>query len=851
MTDRPPIARVIRLTQPQLDAMARHLFSIDQRRFPGVTIPIPPISTFGIMDGRQNYMLSADTLNRDSGIRHWAEAVAKLVSDPRYAAHFIDFANPEQSLRRLAAAAGRNPDAGPLGVAVINAYREQLKSGASKEQAFGHAMTTMLQDPVFLYRNETPFEGVTSTDGLQGRPRTTGRLSDVRYLEYLSFALADTSPAALGLDPAKARDYVGTPEATRETIARIQASPAGRGKLADFFRTWALIPEKAADFQVDQSAAPQYTEAVGREMLIQARQFLQERLSPPITKAYFAGRTVSAGNSTLAITPEISEQIHQHLVRNNYLNEDGTLSGNYMVARASGSFVPLPAALAPYTPQILALMPTNPTLASVVQDHRHPVSSPLAFLYTDPKTRLVNYEGKAGGLFGLPASITAIDRGRNDEWGNGYIQRSMFLARTVLGFPFTGIPEDVARELAAKSKITEEHFAGKKVTAGTNTLEITPAISRQIHQYLVQNQYLDENGALGGNYVIAKDGGSFAPLPAALAPYAPQIMALIDTAAKPAYDPQGFKDQGDFIETITAGNENCSSCHAAANPIGRAFMRIGAMAGLRIAYANGDAINTRTSFPVEAFGYTNVKAGDMISGLVVKKFEGIDGLYVQPANPNEAMRFLTETPFFRAKAAERMYTFYNLHEPTRDQLSLVTGAYDRLAQTQAMGGDLLGAMGMLLPREREHDPARSHEAAQFLYSPHILERHAQLYPARTRATPAGPLPEEIQRMQDLLRDVPAPRSPFFGKKSEMTPVESIPGLTTRVSEATSPEIKPVAWRPNGSDAYFDRLIAERFAPEELKLALAVKEATNEDPQDGPAQTPTRQSTETEEQVRTA
>ena len=105
-----------------------------------------------------------------------------------------------------------------------------------------------------------------------------------------------------------------------------------------------------------------------------------------------------------------------------------------------------------------------------------------------------------------------------------------------------GLQKEISESLSERPrKADESYFTGKVIkTAEGEVKVITDHIARQIYKYLLKNDYTDDNDGITATYHDAKKNDTLAPLPPELAPYAPQIVQLIDSvftdAALPSID---------------------------------------------------------------------------------------------------------------------------------------------------------------------------------------------------------------------------------------------------------------------------------------------------------------------------
>jgi len=94
----------------------------------------------------------------------------------------------------------------------------------------------------------------------------------------------------------------------------------------------------------------------------------------------------------------------------------------------------------------------------------------------------------------------------------------------------TGLQQEISENLSARPRqATEAYFTGKLMATEQGTVEVTPAMAKQIYRYLVKNDYTDDTDQVVDTYHDAKAQGALAELPDDLKPFGDQIFALIDT----------------------------------------------------------------------------------------------------------------------------------------------------------------------------------------------------------------------------------------------------------------------------------------------------------------------------------
>lgn len=96
--------------------------------------------------------------------------------------------------------------------------------------------------------------------------------------------------------------------------------------------------------------------------------------------------------------------------------------------------------------------------------------------------------------------------------------------------------EEVLYDRPRKASI--EYFSGKAVKQGEKVIKIDNQQARVIYQYLVRNNYIDEDENVTREYREDVQAGNLAPVPASLAPIADGVQALVQAV----YDDSVLKD---------------------------------------------------------------------------------------------------------------------------------------------------------------------------------------------------------------------------------------------------------------------------------------------------------------------
>lgn len=101
------------------------------------------------------------------------------------------------------------------------------------------------------------------------------------------------------------------------------------------------------------------------------------------------------------------------------------------------------------------------------------------------------------------------------------------------------LQEEISDALSARPrKADEAYFTGKVIKTETGTLQVTPALAKQIYKYLLKNDYTDESDQIAEAYHAAKKDQKLAALPEELAPHAEQVFLLIDSVFSASQLPQ-------------------------------------------------------------------------------------------------------------------------------------------------------------------------------------------------------------------------------------------------------------------------------------------------------------------------
>lgn len=121
---------------------------------------------------------------------------------------------------------------------------------------------------------------------------------------------------------------------------------------------------------------------------------------------------------------------------------------------------------------------------------------------------------------------------------------------------YAGFVSDLQKEIKADlyerpTKASVDYFTGKNIVIGDDTHSITAAEATAVYNYLVRNDYVDDNGSVTDTYRAAAELGSFAPLKPELEPLGENIHKLVQAI----FDPSILKEiAGNAHETKVKEN---------------------------------------------------------------------------------------------------------------------------------------------------------------------------------------------------------------------------------------------------------------------------------------------------------
>jgi type III restriction enzyme len=142
-----------------------------------------------------------------------------------------------------------------------------------------------------------------------------------------------------------------------------------------------------------------------------------------------------------------------------------------------------------------------------------------------------------------------------DACGESYVHGINVLT-VVASESYAGFVAELQSEIKSDlyerpTKASVEYFTGKIIQVGENMHTITAAEATAVYNYLVRNDYVDDNGVVTDTYRAAVEAGSLAPLKPELAPLAENIHKLVQAI----FDPSILKEMaGNGHETKVKDN---------------------------------------------------------------------------------------------------------------------------------------------------------------------------------------------------------------------------------------------------------------------------------------------------------
>lgn len=125
-----------------------------------------------------------------------------------------------------------------------------------------------------------------------------------------------------------------------------------------------------------------------------------------------------------------------------------------------------------------------------------------------------------------------------DVCGESYVH-SINVLTVIASESYAGFVSDLQSKIKEDlyerpTKASPEYFTGKIISIGDDTHTITAAEAMAIYNYLVRNDYIDDNGSVTDRYRATAEVGNFAPLKPELAPFAEGIQKLVQAIFDPS-----------------------------------------------------------------------------------------------------------------------------------------------------------------------------------------------------------------------------------------------------------------------------------------------------------------------------
>lgn len=94
---------------------------------------------------------------------------------------------------------------------------------------------------------------------------------------------------------------------------------------------------------------------------------------------YFTGKVMRVGEDLVTVTPQMAHQLYRYLVKNDYTDDQDSITKVYHVAKESGTLAPLPEELQPYAPEVFKLIDSvfSAAMLPEIGDDRNARTNPL------------------------------------------------------------------------------------------------------------------------------------------------------------------------------------------------------------------------------------------------------------------------------------------------------------------------------------------------------------------------------------------------------------------------------------------------------------------------------------------
>ncbi len=119
-----------------------------------------------------------------------------------------------------------------------------------------------------------------------------------------------------------------------------------------------------------------------------------------------------------------------------------------------------------------------------------------------------------------------------------------------------GLQRDISESLSDRPKLANEaYFTGKRLATDAGDIEVTPPMARQIHRWLVKNDYVDDGDRITDAYHDARRDAQLVPLPPELAMHTAQIHVLIASVFSESQLPHTDDDRAAKTNPLNANFE--------------------------------------------------------------------------------------------------------------------------------------------------------------------------------------------------------------------------------------------------------------------------------------------------------
>ncbi len=196
----------------------------------------------------------------------------------------------------------------------------------------------------------------------------------------------------------------------------------------------------------------------------------------------------------------------------------------------------------------------------------------------------------------------------------------------------TALQRDISESLSSRPRVADEkYFTGKVMKTSVGDLVVTEQLAKKIYKYLLKNDYTDEKDNISQAYHDARKNGQLAELPSEMAPYAEQIIQLIDSVFSDAQMPDIGDDRKNKTNPLNANFEK--------REFKELWSRINRKAVYSVHFETPELINKSVTalekeLRVSPLQYT-IQRGEQIDDATYDALKQGDGFIIQETSTNE------------------------------------------------------------------------------------------------------------------------------------------------------------------------------------------------------------------------